>query len=53
MPSVKAAAAAKRLGYTRTMVYREGFPVWTQKGYPVERSETGREIRLQYPADHP
>ena len=37
MPSVKAAEAAKQMGYTKTMVFRAGFPAWVRKGYAVEK----------------
>jgi rhodanese-related sulfurtransferase len=37
LPSVKAAETAKNLGYTETMIFRAGFPVWAQKGYDIEK----------------
>jgi rhodanese-related sulfurtransferase len=37
MPSVQAAFAAKRLGYTKTMVFPGGYPEWIKKEYGIER----------------
>ena len=37
MPSVKAAFAAGKLGYTNTMVFRGGYPEWIKRGYETEK----------------
>jgi len=37
MPSIQAAVAAKRAGYTNVFLLGGGFPEWHRKGYPVER----------------
>jgi rhodanese-related sulfurtransferase len=37
MPSVQAAVAAHEMGYTKIMLFRDGFPEWKKKGYEIEK----------------
>jgi len=34
-----AAGAASELGYTYIMIFQEGMPGWTEKGYPVQKGK--------------
>jgi len=36
-PSVAAAVAAKKLGYTHIMLFDKGYPEWMKKGYEIEK----------------
>jgi rhodanese-related sulfurtransferase len=37
MPSIQAAVAAKKAGYTNIFILTGGLPEWHSKGYPIER----------------